>query len=212
VSSSVVQPSRYHCAPLDSGAARGIGAFPKTSTTGSIIDRLAWLIIAAAIAGCAALGPPAIYLSRSEIGERAFIDRSGDLSRVFRQFEGLDISGPDVGFQAQAQRVELGWSIRLKEAPLGVPLTMRVAISGRPELNVQSNGIDLVDSRIEEIRLPSIPFVNLDTRQTTSEGEALGRLPLLAFRPEELNREGIIYRATGLSLGTFGLRVDLAPK
>jgi hypothetical protein len=187
------------------------GAVPKTSTTGSIIDRLAWLIIAAAISGCAAFGPPAISLSRSEIGERAFIDRGGDLSGVFRQFEGLDISGPDVGFQTQAQRVELGWSIKLKEAPLGVPLTMRVSISGRPELNAQGNGVDLVDSRIEEIRMPSIPFVNLDPRQTT-EGDALGRLPLLAFRPDELNRDGVIYRATGLSLGTFGLRVDLVPK
>ena len=76
------------------------GAYLPTSATGTIIDRLAWLIIAAPIAGCAALGPPAISLTRSDIGERAF----------------------------------------------------------------------------------------------------------------ELNRDGIIYRATGLSLGTFGLRVDLAPK
>jgi hypothetical protein len=211
VSSSVAQPSRYHCAPLDSAALRGRDcAVRKPSTTGSIIDRLAWLIIAAAIAGCAALGSPAIYLSRGEIGERAIIDRSGDLSRVFRQFEGLAISGPDVGFQTQAQRVELGWSIRLKEE-LGVPLTMRIAISGRPELNAQGNGVDLVDSRIEEIRLPSIPFVNPDMRHT-AEDDALGRIPLLAFRPEELNRDGVIYRATGLSLGAFGLRVDLAPK
>lgn len=189
-------------------------AIPPTTTTdatGAIIDRLAWLIIAAMIGGCALFGPPAISLSRSEIGERAFIDRSAELSRVFRQFDGVDISGPDVGFQMQAQRIELGWSIKLKEAPLGVPLTMRVAISGRPELNAQGNGVDLADSRIEEIRLPSIPFVNLDMRQS-SEGESLGRLPLLSFQPEELNRDGIIYRATGLSLGTFGLRVDLAPK
>ena len=175
------------------------------------MNRLAWLIIAIVIGGCAAFGPPAISLSRGEIAERAFIDRSGELTRVFRQLDALDISGPDVGFQMQAQRIELGWSIKLKEAPLGIPLIMRIAISGRPELNAQGNGVDLVDSRIEEIRLPSIPFVNLDTKQM-SNGEALGRLPLLAFRPEELNRDGIIYRATGLSLGTFGLRVDLAPK
>lgn len=72
------------------------GAYLPTSATGTIIDRLAWLIIAAAIAGCAALGPPAISLTRSDIGERAFIDRSGDLSRMFRQFEGLwkSTSGP----------------------------------------------------------------------------------------------------------------------
>jgi hypothetical protein len=182
----------------------------------AITGRTAWLLVAAfigtCVGACTAFGPPAIVLSRSDIGERAFIDRSGgDLAKVFRQFEALDVSGPDIGFQTQAQRVELGWSLRLKEAPLGVPLTVRIAISGRPELNPQGNGIDLVDSRIEEIRLPSIPFVNIDTRQST-EGDSLGRIPLLAFRPDELNRDGVIYRATGLSLGTFGLRVDLAPK
>lgn len=175
------------------------------------IDRLAWLTLALMIGGCAAFGPPAIVLSRGEISERAFIDRSGaGLSKVFRQFEGLDVSGPDVGFQTQAQRIELGWSISLKEAPLGIPLTIRIAISGRPELNPQANGVDLLDSRIEEIRLPSIPFVNIDTR--SAEGDSLGRIPLLAFQPDELNRDGLVYRATGLSLGTFGLRVDLAPK
>lgn len=176
------------------------------------VGRLATLILAAAIGACTAFGPPAIVLSRSDISERAFIDRSdGGLQKVFRQFEALDISGPDIGFQTQAQRVELGWSIRLKEAPLGVPLTVRVSISGRPELNPQATGIDLVDSRIEEIRMPSIPFVNVDVRKS-AEDESLGRIPLLAFRPDELNRDGVIYRATGLSLGTFGLRVDLVPK
>jgi hypothetical protein len=130
---------------------------------------------------------------------------------VFRQFDALNITGPDVGFQTQAQRVELGWSISLKEAPLGIPLTVRVSISGRPELNPQANGIDLVDARIEEIRMPSIPFVSIDPQKST-ENEPLGRIPLIAFRPEELNRDGVVYRATGLSLGTFGLRVDLAPK
>jgi hypothetical protein len=175
-------------------------------------DTLIWLLVAALVAGCAALGPPAIVLTRGDISERAFIDRSdGGLRQVFRQFEGLAITGPDVGFQTQAQRVELGWTIKLKEAPLGIPLSIRIAISGAPELNPQGNGIDLVDSRIEEVRMPSIPFVNLDSRQMTA-GESLGRIPLIAFQPDELNRDGVVYRATGLSIGTFGLRVDLAPK
>lgn len=175
-------------------------------------ERLGWLILLA-VGGCAALGPPAIVLSRSDISERAFIDRSeGGLDKVFKQFDALNITGPDVGFQTQAQRLELGWSISLKEAPLGIPLSVRVSISGRPELNPQANGIDLVDARIEEIRMPTIPFVNIDLQKSTTENESLGRIPMIAFRPEELNRDGVIYRATGLSLGTFGLRVDLEPK
>ena len=95
---------------------------------------------------------------------------------------------------------------------LGIPLSLRVSLSGAPVLNAQKNGIDLADVRIEEIRLPSIPFVNLDTKQMTQSGESLGTLPLLQFLPEELNRDGVVYQATGISLGTFGLRVDLAPK
>jgi len=174
-----------------------------------------WLGIigaAFALAGCAVL-EPAITLSRSEIGQRAFIDRREvDLKKVFKGMEGLSITGPDVGFQTSAQRLELAWTARPKESPLGIPLSLRVSLSGAPVLNAQKNGIDLADVRIEEVRLPSIPFVNLDTKQMTQSGESLGTLPLLQFQPEELNRDGVVYQATGISLGTFGLRVDLAPK
>ena len=39
-----------------------------------------------------------------------------------------------------------------------------------------------------------------------------GRLPLLAFRPEELNRDGVVYQPTELAIGVFGVRVGLSPK
>jgi len=83
---------------------------------------------------------------------------------------------------------------------------------GAPVLNAQRNGIDLADARIEEVRLPSVPFFNLDSKKLNMSGDSLGTLPLLQFRPEELNRDGVVYQPTGLSLGTFGLRVDLEPK
>ena len=167
----------------------------------------------AVLAGCTAFGPPAITLTRGEIAERAFIDRQQvDARKIFRGMEGLDISGPDVGFQTTAQRVELAWTAKLADGPMGIPLTLRVAISGAPVLNAQGNGIDLAETRIEEVRLPSLPFINLDMKKIGQGGDALGTLPLLQFRPEELNRDGVIYRPTALSLGTFGLRVDLEPK
>jgi len=176
------------------------------------MKRLAIIGAAFALAGCAVL-EPAIVLSRGEIGQRAFIDRREfDLNKVFKGMEGLSITGPDVGFQTAAQRLELAWTARPKESPLGIPLSLRVSLSGAPVLNAQKNGIELADVRIEEVRLPSIPFVNLDTKQVKQSGESLGTLPLLQFRPEELNRDGVVYQATGISLGTFGLRVDLAPK
>ena len=176
------------------------------------MKRLVIAGVAIALAGCAALGP-AITLSRSEIEQRAFIDRKeAEFNKVFKGLEGLNISGPDVGFQTASQRIELAWTARAKESPLGIPLSLRVSLSGAPVLNAQKNGIDLADVRIEEIRLPSIPFVNIDTKQMTQGGESLGTLALLQFRPEELNRDGVVYQATGISLGTFGLRVELAPK
>ena len=175
--------------------------------------RIALIGAALALAACTALGPPAITLSRSEIAERAFIDRQSiDPKRVFKGIEGLDITGPDVGFQTTAQRIELAWSARLADGPLGLPLALRMSLSGAPVLNAQGNGIDLAEVRIEEVRLPSVPFLNLDTRSMNESGDSLGTLPLLQFRPDELNRDGVVYRATSISLGTFGLRVDLVPK
>lgn len=173
---------------------------------------LALFVATATLAACTAFGPPAIQLTRSDIEERAFIDRGrADLRKVLGPFEGLAISGPDVGVQTQAQRLQLEWQVKLKDSPAGLPLSIHVAISGRPELNEAGSGIDLADARIEHVRLPSIPFVNLGPGKLT-EGDSLGRLPLLAFRPEELNRGGVIYQATGLSVGVFGVRVALSPK
>jgi hypothetical protein len=174
-----------------------------------------WILLlcaAWALVACTSFGPPAIHLDRSDIAQRAFVDREkADLRKVFAAFEGLIVTGPDVGIQTQAQRVQLEWSFRLKESPAGLPLSVFVAISGKPELNEGRTGIDLADARIEQIRLPSIPFFNMGPGDL-SAGESLGRLPLLAFRPDELNRDGVIYQATDLSVGAFGLRVALSPK
>ena len=165
------------------------------------------------LAACGALGPPAINLSRSDITERAFIYRPAfDILKIFGGFSGFSITGPEVEFHTTAQRLEFAWTAKLQDGPLGFPLSIRATISGRPMLNSQRNGIDLEDARVEEVRLPSIPFVNLDTRKVLKDGAPLGNIALLQFRPEELNRDGIVYVPTALSLGTFGLRVDLSPK
>ena len=170
------------------------------------------LCTAALLAACTAFGPPAIHLTRSDIEQRAFVDRgTADLRKVFDGFEGLEVRGPDVGVQTQAQRLEFEWEMRLKDSPAGLPLSVHIAISGRPELNADRSGIDLADARVEHVRLPSIPFMDAGRARPTG-GESLGRLPLLAFRPDELNRSGVIYRAADLAVGAFGVRVALAPR
>jgi hypothetical protein len=173
---------------------------------------LAPLIVVLALGACSVFGPPAIHLSRGDIAERAFIDRDRtDLKRLLGRFEGLTISGPDVGIQTEAQRLQLEWTMSARQTPAGLPLTLSITISGRPELNESRSGIDLADTRIEQIRLPSLPLFDLGTRNV-AQGEALGRMPLLAFRPDELNRDGVVYQATALSVGAFGVRIDLVPK
>jgi hypothetical protein len=166
-----------------------------------------------ALGACTAFGPPAITLSRSEIAGRAFFDRTDiDVNKILKGMERLNISGPDVGLQTSAQRIEFAWTAKIAEGPIGMPLSLHIAISGEPVLNPQGNGIDLADTRIEEVRLPSVPFVQFDTKNFAQGGESLGTLPLLQFQPGELTRDGVVYQATGVSVGTFGLRVDLAPK
>ena len=62
---------------------------------------IALLCAAWALAACTSLfGPPAIHLGRSDISQRAFVDRAQvDLQKVFGQFQGVAISGPGVGVQ-----------------------------------------------------------------------------------------------------------------
>lgn len=173
---------------------------------------LALLVVASGLAACTVFGPPAVYLTRSDIAQRAFVDRDRtEWNQVLRRFEGLTVDGPDVGIATQAQRLELEWTLQTKQTPIGIPLSISITISGSPELNATRTGIDLADARIERVRLPSLPLFDLGAAHLP-EGESLGRMPLLAFRSEELNRDGVLYQATGLALGPFGLRVDLAPK
>jgi hypothetical protein len=178
-----------------------------------MMRRLLVLLAALLVSACASVGPPAIHLSRGDLAQRAFIDRQQvDLNQLLKGMEGLVLRGPDVGVQMQAQRLQFGWTARLAEGPMGMPLSLYVALSGRPVLNAAGNGLDLADARIEEVRVPVLPFIAFDSRSFNESGEAMGTLPLLAFRPDELHRDGVIYQAGVLSLGTFGVRVALIPK
>ena len=171
---------------------------------------LLWLL--SNLAGCALFGPPSINYSRTDIEQRAFIDRkSGEFGKLFAGLEPLGLSGPEVGFMTASQRIELAWTAKLPDAPLGLPLSFRVAISGKPKLNAEKLGIDLADVRLEEFRMPAIPFLNL-AGNNTREGTVMGSIPLLHFYPEELRRNGLVYQPDQLSLGLFGLRVNLMPK
>jgi hypothetical protein len=166
------------------------------------------LLAACLLTACAGLGASGLTLTLDDIADRAFIEQRSELVRVLRLFDAVDIGRPEVGFMPDARRLQLGWTIGLRQA--GMPLSVRVAISGRPELNAQRNGIDLADSRIEDLRLPAIPLLGLG--RSLGVGQSLGRLPLLSFTPAELSRAGLVYQAAGLALSPRGVHVDLAPR
>ncbi|MCE2969157.1 MAG: hypothetical protein LW847_02820 [Burkholderiales bacterium] len=173
--------------------------------------RLFLLLVATVLAGCATLGPPQLTLSRAELAQRAFIDRSDDaVARLFREAERAKVQGPEVSVQVGAQRLVFAWTAPLTATAL--PLSLRIAVSGVPVLNEARDGIDLADARVEEVSVTGVPFLSLNRAADVDRGQTLGTLPLLRLRPDELTRDGVEYAPTALSVGSFGLRVELQPK
>jgi hypothetical protein len=171
------------------------------------------LLATAVLAGCATSGPPAITLDRSELAQRAFVDRGDDaVARLFREVERAQVRGPEVSAQVGAQRLVFAWTAPLASTPQGLPLSVRVAISGTPVLDAAGTGVDLADTRVEEVSVPGVPLLTINRAADVDRGQSLGTLPLLRLRPEELERDGVQYRATALSLRGGGLRIELQPK
>ena len=166
---------------------------------------LLWGLAAAVLAGCASFGPPSIHVDAAEIEARF-----AGFDRIARQFEGLQVSGPKVGFMTASGRIELAWTAKLADGPAGLPIAVRATLTGKPVLNAAGDGIDLDEVRFEGLSLRSLPF--LPTLRETRGSTIDGRLPLLDFEPEQLRRGEVLYRATGLSLQAGGLDVDLAPR
>ena len=175
--------------------------------------RLLALALCLLLGACAAIGPPAIQLSRSQLAQRAFIDRQQvDLRSILKGMEGLELSGPDVGVQLEAARLKFGWTAKFAEAPMGFPLSVYVALSGKPVLNAAGMAwtSPMHASRRCACRIGALRLARRALARPV--GRILRYVALLAFRPDELNRDGVIYQARQLSVGAFGLRVDLVPK
>jgi hypothetical protein len=112
-----------------------------------------------------------------------------------------------------SERIELAWTARLPAGSVPLPLSARLAITGRPVLNAAGDGLDLDQARIEDISLRGLPFLNLNASDAAGKtGDSLGRLPLLSFDPEQLRRGDVLYRATRVEVSPWGLRVELAPR
>lgn len=168
---------------------------------------LLWLV--STLSGCALFGPPSINYSRSDIEKQAIIDRrAGEFGQLFSGLDAIGLSGPDVGIMTTEQRLELAWSAKLPDGPLGLPLRLRIAVSGTPKLSANQQGIDLTDVRLEEF---SVPFLNLGGGRMRQQ-DTKASLPLLQFDPSDLHRDGVVYRPDQISLDVFGMHVKLLPK
>lgn len=168
--------------------------------------RSLWLVLVVVLmTGCAAFGPPSLRVSAADIEERF-----AGFDRIAKQLDGLKLVGPKVGFLTASDRIELAWTATLPERPMGLPIVVRAAFTGKPVLNEAGDGIDLDQVRFEGLSVRSLPF--LPALRETGGSAFADRVPLLSFAPEELRRGDVLYKATGLSLGMGGLNVDLVPR
>ncbi len=170
------------------------------------------ILLLSSLSACSLFGPPSIDYSRSDIEKQAFIDRkSGKFAELFAGMDGIGLTGPEVGLMTASQRIELAWTAKLPDGPLGWPLSFRMAISGAPTLNAEKQGLDLTEVKLEEFSMPAIPFMNLGG-SNLQQGTMMGSIPLLQFTPDQLRRDGVVYQADKVYIDLFGLHVKLLPK
>lgn len=173
-----------------------------------VLRRAGLCLLAAAallLAGCASFGPPRLQLDAADIEARF-----AGLERFTRQLDGLDVSGPQVGFMPASGRIELAWTAALPGGEGSLPLRLRAAFTGTPELADAGNAIELADVRFEGLAVKSLPF--LPALRETRPATIAGRLPLLSIDPDQLRRGDALYQAVSLQVTGSGITVELAPR
>jgi hypothetical protein len=175
----------------------------------SVLRSLAVLLLAGLLSACATLhGPQSITLSAGEIEQRIVADLGG----VLEALKGLDAGRPEVSLMPTAQRLLVEWRIALPNASPGLVTGVVIEVTGKPALNAARNGIDLTQVLVEDVRLSGLPrFLGL-SRFMDLKGSTLPDLPLLTLPPDRLRQGDVAYAATAVSVGYFGLTIDIAPR
>ncbi len=170
---------------------------------------LAALLLAGLLAACATMhGPQTLTLSTADIEQQVVADLGG----VLEAFKGLDAGRPEVSLMPNAQRLQVEWKIALPNASTGLLTGVALVITGAPTLNAARNGVDLAQVTVEDVRLTGLPrFLGL-SRFMDLKGMTLPDLPLVSLPPERLRQSDVAYEATGVSVGYFGLRIDITPR
>jgi hypothetical protein len=170
---------------------------------------LAALVLVGLLSACATMhGPQTITLSAGEVEQQI----RADLGGVLQAFKGVDAPRPQVSMMPTAQRVQLEWTFTLPDGPAGVPMGVAVELTGAPVLNAARNGVDLTQVKVEDVRLSALPrFLGL-SRFMDQKGVELPDLPLMMLPADRLRQSEVAYEATGVSVGYFGLRIDITPR
>jgi len=167
------------------------------------------VFLVAFLSACATMhGPQTITLPASEVEQQI----RADLGGVLQAFKGVDAPRPQVSMMPTAQRVQLEWAFTLPDGPAGVPMGVAVELTGAPVLNAARNGVDLTRVKVEDVRLSALPrFLGLG-RFMDQKGVELPDLPLMMLPADRLRQSDVAYEATGVSVGYFGLRIDITPR
>ncbi len=169
------------------------------------------LCIGLLLAACATLpGPRSFTLTPADI-ERHI---EADLGATFELFRGLDARRPEVALMPVSDRLQLTWTVRVPDGPTNTPLSVAVALAGKPVLNAARSGVNLTQVTLEDVRVSGVPMLFSFGLAQLGErkGASLPDLPLISLPPEQMTRRQVAYGATGVVVTFSGLRVDLEPK
>ena len=171
-----------------------------------------WILL---IAACAQLQPrerdvliPASQLSDA-LAKRFSVE--GKWLDIFS----VKIERPKLTLDTAAQRLRTDFELAIGHPLSNRPLVGKATITGALGFDAASNGVMLVDPKIETLQLDSVPAVLTErvTRLTSVLGsDLLGRYTLTTLREKDLAAFGGNYAVVGFEIVDEGVRVKLRSK
>jgi len=179
---------------------------------------LGWVLLLGTVRvlpGCAGLSSSDRLLLTSTQIERSL---ATDLGQVLEVFEGLDVRRPEVELQPASDRLQISWNLALPGdvhgGALGMPVGVRLLVSGHPRVDASGRGVDLVDVHLDDVAFAGMPrlFGLGFARLVDRKGAVLADFPLLTLPADRLVRDHVLHVATGARVTSQGLRIELSTR
>ena len=179
------------------------------------LSRLAAVLAALLLAGCASLGmyPRELVFSQEEMQAR--LERGFPVSRSARPIFELEFRRPQLSVDAPRGRLALGIEVRLTALVAAQAVEGMVTLSGVPRLDAANQTLLLSDLRVDALQVDKLAPETAETLRLVTEAlvrQVLQEHPLYRIEPERLRFGGLTLRPTGLSLepGRVVVRVEPA--